>query len=280
MKEMKQIVTASILSALVFCFSTGTGAEELEVTVSATKGYTTVIKDGRETPLSKGRTLNSGDTVKTTTNGEVTLTWLGNVVKVYPLSRFSIEKAALEDKTTKSSMKLDTGKIFARAAKLQTPESSFAVRTPTAVAGVRGSEIFITSAPDKSSFVVLSGEFEVAADGMSIILDQSTKVALGPGATEAESSPQSVSSSEMSELQAQADAVMQEAGIESESSQAPADEPDDETTDEPAGEQADVTEATETAIDETTTNDTITSPVTDTAIQLEEGTGGVNLTID
>ncbi len=267
------------IAATALMFSSAS-AEELKVDVIATKGAATVVRDEHENPVRLGMKLATGDTVRTTADGEVTLSWLGNVVKVYPLSRFRVQEAKLEGKTTKSTMKLETGKIFARAAKLMTPDSSFEIRTPTAIAGVRGSEIFVVSTPDKSSFIVVSGEFEVASDGLSVVLDQSTKVAFGPGATEVESTPQDVPAGEMKEFQAEAAAVYEEANVDTTSTRAPAEEQSGETSNEQADEQTNVQEVTETSIEETTTNDTITSPATDVVIDLQEGTGGVNLQID
>jgi hypothetical protein len=113
--------------------------------------------------------------IRTGAGASCMLKWAGgNVVKVSPMSQLKISEA---DKSANgkenSTVELANGKVSAHAKKFNTPDSSFKVKTPTAVAGVRGSDVIgehDTTTGD-SSFGVAEGVFAVEAGGEEIILE-------------------------------------------------------------------------------------------------------------
>lgn len=109
-----------------------------------------------------GQILNEGATIKTGPGGEAVVVWSKDrAVKVGPLSNIELESLTAK----KSKINLSDGKIFARAAKLKSSES-FEVRTPTAIAGVRGTGFEATP----GSFAVVEGTVAVTAGGVEVVV--------------------------------------------------------------------------------------------------------------
>lgn len=238
-------------------------ASDVDVRVAALKGAVEYERAGVVKPLSVGDVLRSGDIVVTGADGQVSLVWGGgNLARLKPLSRFVLDNLSESGGDEISSLLIEKGNMFAKAAKLSTEKSTFTIRTPTAIAGVRGSEIFVSVTPERTNMAVLSGAFEIRAEGLDVMLNQNFQISIGDEPAEiAAAEPEPMSETQMEELRSEADAIYEEAGVEEEPAEAEE-------------------EATESTIDETVTSDTITNPAVDDTVELMEGTGGVNLTIE
>ncbi len=128
---------------------------------------------GRILTGAEGDTLYQGDSVRTksASYAEVTLDD-GSTLKIAQNSRIKITEFLLgDDGTRKSSIiKLFRGKLRAFVSKIQTSSflkaafgssgSNFAVSTPTAVIGVKGTEFLVIHERGRSSVFVDSGEVE------------------------------------------------------------------------------------------------------------------------
>ncbi|MBP7654110.1 FecR domain-containing protein [Candidatus Dependentiae bacterium] len=62
-----------------------------------------------------------------------------------------------------------------------TDKSEFKITTPTAVAGVRGTEFEVTEGSDGSKFLVLEGSVEIEANGKKVLLNKMEKVQVTSG---------------------------------------------------------------------------------------------------
>ncbi len=111
-----------------------------------------------------GQKVDAGASIKTGSGAEVIVAWgEGKAIKVSPLSNIKLESLA----SAKSKINLSEGKIFARTNKLKSAGGTFEVRTPTAIAGVRGTGFEATP----GSFAVVEGTVAVTAGGVEVIVE-------------------------------------------------------------------------------------------------------------
>ena len=120
--------------------STGAAfGQNMKVTVRKAAGQVQVSTGGAWTKATVGQKLLPGTKVKTGPGGEAILTWdNGNVLKIRPLTQMTIAALTKSGVATDVLLTVKKGSVFAKVKKLKTPDSSFIIGTPTAVAGVRG----------------------------------------------------------------------------------------------------------------------------------------------
>lgn len=100
-------------------------------------------------PLEIGSILNEGDIVRTKADSWLLLNLNGMgetaAVEVKEDSQLKLLEllADEEEGTQKTLLDLAIGKVLIRAKKLHAPESSFEVKTPTSIVGVRGTEFAV-----------------------------------------------------------------------------------------------------------------------------------------
>lgn len=137
---------------------------------------------GAWSKLAEGDTLEEGSKIRTGVDGEVTLTWFsGNSVKVYPLTEITLESLSKSrEGGEKTVLRLDMGKVLSKASKLRQNGSSFDLRTPVALAGVRGTGFLAEhdAAAGKSSFTVVEGSIAVSAMDVTVILQSEQSAAV------------------------------------------------------------------------------------------------------
>ncbi|MBI5200391.1 MAG: FecR domain-containing protein [Elusimicrobia bacterium] len=136
---------------------------------------------GDFTPLKAGQPVAAADVIKTEANGKVTLAFSdGSKVQIGPSANVAIE--SLEPK--KMSFKVALGVFDAWVAKLK--KRRFQVKTPTAVASVRGTELrAAVDAAGNSDFFCFGGSIEVGGStgravdisaGQTVSADKGTPV--------------------------------------------------------------------------------------------------------
>lgn len=124
--------------------------QELTAEVSNLRGSAQVRPAGQPDfkPLSDGSRLRAGDTIKTD-EGSCTLT-LGDqtTIDVGPGTTLQITEALRNSstQTETAQLSLELGQMRAKLMKLK-PDSKFEVTTPTAIAAVRGTTLYLTSGP-------------------------------------------------------------------------------------------------------------------------------------
>ncbi|GEM_PF-1413872 len=126
--------------------------------VSFVQGSAFVRKQGvsRWEPVSLGRVLTVMDELATDSTGRVEVTFdNGSRLKLRPKSGLVITKMTLEAGREEAviDIGLSLGKISAKVAKLQMKRERFSVGTPTAVAGIRGTEFILESRADRASLL-------------------------------------------------------------------------------------------------------------------------------
>lgn len=164
------------LSALVILLGlfVASGLCHASTTISTIAKLTEV--EGEVTMQAKGRDgwrtvwdgdfIREGDRIRTGAKSSCVIKWSnGNVLKVTPFTNLRFDKMTkdLAKGDEKSSVNLWNGKIYARAKKLKDSDSSFEIRTPTALAGVRGTRFSIgVDAEETTSVHCFDGMLEVS----------------------------------------------------------------------------------------------------------------------
>jgi hypothetical protein len=144
------------------------------VTVTAVTGnarYKTA--DGPFQPLQAGARLQGGETVLTGPRGSATYRFAdGTVLTQQASSKLGFGRLAAYGKTgmVSTELSLDSGRLEASAARQQAPAGGFSVRTPVAVAGLRGTGFRLNVSEDGRRLAneVLEGAVAVAAQGREV----------------------------------------------------------------------------------------------------------------
>lgn len=186
---MKQIRVFSIalimLTALLGLWAVHARAASGIVSVrSVTGSVETQAKVDAEWKSAKaGDTLGNGARIRTGKGGEAMLAWpQGHVVKVFQLTSLTIESATSDANREDTQLKADSGKVFSRVKALTSKDSTFKIRTPSALAGVRGTEFMVEIVDDKTSkFSLLEGKLDIVTDTAEMVLEQNMQILLEAG---------------------------------------------------------------------------------------------------
>ena len=171
---------------LTILFTAGyAAAETVSVTVSKAEGTVQVRQADGEAwaKIGSGDKLSAGSSVKTGPGSFCILAWgEGHVVKLQELSSLDITELERDDAgKDKTRLDLGFGKINAHVERLEAKGSSFTVKTPTAIAGVRGTGLFARVAEDLSSvFGVTDGEIYIEVGGIETVLTQDFFLSVDP----------------------------------------------------------------------------------------------------
>lgn len=134
----KQIRFALACAACVLCMS---GISALDGRIGSITGKVQVLKSGVPwAPAEVGDVLAAGDVISTGFKSSAVLTIGKSVIKVNPLSRLTIEQLFTSSKGDVSSVYLDVGSIRANVKSEVNKRVGFKVKTPVAVASVRGTQ--------------------------------------------------------------------------------------------------------------------------------------------
>lgn len=165
-------------------------------------------------PAKTGSTLKSGAMIRCEKDSWAVIIWQGNTMKVRPMSRLRIDKLHTDIKTGKqdTSLSLMEGQVFTRAKKVIGADSVFNIKTPTAIAGVRGTDFGVSFSPQTATMLaVLAGSVSVAAGGVEVTVGegQMSSVAEGMSPSEPASIPPDMMQEMTQEIQhvAQAEAT-------------------------------------------------------------------------
>lgn len=207
-----------ITAALVVSQVRTTHAAPMKVSVAKVQGMVQVNDGSGWKTLKDGDKVASGAEIKTGAGASCMLKWAGgNVVKVGPLTNLTVT-ADKSGGNEKSTVNLKNGKMTAHAKKLGTPGSTFEVKTPTAVAGVRGTDILAEIAAGNVSFGVADGQLEMTVGGQTFVLDDGFLVEVDP--TGGFSEPIPIPAEMLSDLKEEFEALKEEAAQDAESSDA------------------------------------------------------------
>ncbi len=137
--------------------------------LSSVKGKVTVQSGSSSAAIAKAKQkIQEGDFIVTESGSEAVLTLdTGSVIKIAASTRMRISKNTVKNDQGQSfSVGLSSGSISSKVAKLKNSSDNFAIYTPSAVAGVRGTDFSVAAGLDGSSRVQVSeGSVDVSRDG-------------------------------------------------------------------------------------------------------------------
>jgi len=148
--------------------------------ITYTEGDTTLrLKTGKIQDAQIGDSLNTGDSLKTGSDGQAELNQKGVTIKIARGTVFTLMERELAGKTS-SVLSVALGSIKYKYDKVSGSEPY--IRTNGAVAGVRGTEFTVFSGADGSTLIAVdSGQVDVEAEGKTVQLAaaQGVEVPLG-----------------------------------------------------------------------------------------------------
>jgi len=157
-----KITTAFLVAASLlltgFCKEQKKKTPQIDGVITYLKGKVTVIKQGKDIKATLGQRVQKDDQIKTAPRGNA-IVQFANIGIIKVLSSSEISFSSL-DKKGQISIHNHNGNVFSKIAKLRKGQK-YRVTTPTAVAGVRGTEFLSRYRNGKSKFYVREGKIAV-----------------------------------------------------------------------------------------------------------------------
>jgi type II secretory pathway pseudopilin PulG len=147
--------------------NTALAQETLRVAkILETQGEVKVFRGGGEKSFAayKGMGLTQGDTIKTGSNGKVTLEVNEDKeMKIGANTQLMISELvqSLRNNADKSSFNLKAGQVYTKVKSQLSPGAKYEIRTPTAVMGVRGTQFFVSLSNGVAEVITLEGQVVV-----------------------------------------------------------------------------------------------------------------------
>lgn len=154
---------AALLSALWLALApVGAPAQEVARAVAVTQGAQ-VIRGSQTARLSEGTGLASGDIIATDRNGQVQLLFGDQTrVAIGPGSRFSVDDVSLRKSGTARRFAVSAIAGSFRFITGKSRKSAYAIDTPTATMGIRGTAFdFVVRSRKGTDLVLFSGEIRM-----------------------------------------------------------------------------------------------------------------------
>ncbi|MEW6202761.1 MAG: FecR domain-containing protein [bacterium] len=192
----KALVIAVSLLCICLLYTAPLKSVSVKATLTSIVGDVQVQpSDGSWTPAKEGMLVASGSQIKTGAKSSVVVRWsTQNMIKLTQFTFFTVKDINVDPKTktVTSSGDLFMGKVKAKAEKLQNPQSSFEITTPTAVAGVRGTAFDMENTADNTTNVsCYDGSVDVTAQGQTQNVPAGTEVSIPAGSAPPEPTPMS-----------------------------------------------------------------------------------------
>lgn len=148
---------SGVLLALISAGFAGEAAAAAGRVDFATPGVTVAGRDGQQRPLAKGAELDSGDTVRTSSQGRAQIRFSdGSYVSLQPNTDFAISDYKFDNRDddrgffglVRGAMRTVTGAVG------RTSRNAYRITTPTATVGIRGTGGVIQVLNDGSTLVI------------------------------------------------------------------------------------------------------------------------------
>lgn len=187
----------AVIAALAFFAAAGRPAfAGTAATLQYVKGKvdTRASEKAPWTSAKKGAAISEGAWIRTGGESEAVLRWQqGHIVKFTAFTTLKIAKMSMDSASNKESTQLDVsvGKILVKSQKLMSSNSTFSVKTPTAVAGVRGTDFAVEVADDGGSKVsLLSGQLDISGEVVETLLQSNMQIEFPSAAAASAEAPE------------------------------------------------------------------------------------------
>jgi len=155
--------------------------------VNFMSGKVNIILDGKKTGAEVGAVVKNGAKVETGAGAFVDIYFGDNAVRVLENSLVEIGSVVtnMKDNTEKSEYTVEKGKMFSRVTKKLAKGDEFTIKTPTTIAGVRGTEFLVSEENGKGMVACIDGKVAVsdatAADKKGVEINAGEEVSVEPG---------------------------------------------------------------------------------------------------
>ncbi len=168
------------IAALVLLLAAALSARAVPAGVVYTEGQALLrLKAGTQREAVIGDTLNTGDGVRTGSDGFVELDQKGVTLRIEPGTVFTLMEKEQKGKST-GVLALALGSVKFRYDRLTGQEPL--IQTSSCIAGVRGTELTVYAGADGSALIVVEkGAVEVEAEGATVALAPDEAVEVLPG---------------------------------------------------------------------------------------------------
>lgn len=137
-----------------------------EGVVNMLAGSVAIVDDGKRSSAKVGDPVRQGMKIETGKNSFVDIYFDENAVKILENSLVEIRELEIiiEEQSEKTGLYVKNGKVFVKVAKKLTKNDRFQIGTPTATAGVRGTEFLVVEEDLKGLVACLNGTVEVRSE--------------------------------------------------------------------------------------------------------------------
>lgn len=164
MKKISILIIASLfVFQIVSCKKEGPSIVANDGIVNFIMGDVKIISEGQSASANVGDKISQGMTIKTEAKAIADIYFSGSVIRILEKSTVAIKELVKDLKANKelTEFYVENGKMFSKVTRKLAQGEKFKVNTPTAVAGVRGTEFFVTEDNGKSSVACIEGTVAV-----------------------------------------------------------------------------------------------------------------------
>lgn len=180
---MKKIIYAALIPFLVISLYCKKEAKvQREGVVNLMTGIVIIIDGEKKSAAKVGDVVRQGMKVETGANSFADIYFDENAVKILENSVVEISELELnmQEESEKTRFHVKKGKVFAKVARKLAKNDRFQVTTPTATAGVRGTEFLVAEEKNKALVACLNGTVavssEVSADKKTLDLTEGKEI--------------------------------------------------------------------------------------------------------
>jgi len=175
---MKKIIFLMIIALAVIqfagCKKSGPSIVKNDGVINFITGDVKIVSDGKTIAANAGDIITQGMTVKTGTKAIVDIYFEGSVIRILEKSSVVMKELVknLSDSKELTELYVENGQVFSKVTRKLTDGEKFRVNTPTAVAGVRGTEFLVSEEEGKSTIACIEGKVavkETASDDSTFI---------------------------------------------------------------------------------------------------------------
>jgi len=126
-------------------------------------GEVSIVSDGQTKPANAGDSITQGMIIKTGKKSVADIYFSGSVIRILENSSVVMKELIRDLQSNKemSEFYVEKGKLFSKVSRKLTEGEKFKVSTPTAVAGVRGTEFLVEEDDGKSKIACIEGAVAV-----------------------------------------------------------------------------------------------------------------------
>ncbi len=164
MKKINVLIIAALLAIqAVSCKKDAPSVIQNDGLVNFTTGDVKIFVNGQAVAANTGDKITQGMTIKTGAKSVVDIYFEGSVIRILEKSSVVMKELVknLTDNKELTELYVENGKVFSKVTRKLTEGEKFRVNTPTAVAGVRGTEFLVSEEEGKSNIACIEGTVAV-----------------------------------------------------------------------------------------------------------------------